>query len=108
MNEDFMEYCFLNVDDTSFLGQNEEIICHHCMILSFVCFNNSEEKEVVDFSNYNFKTNEGFVLWACYHTGKGISELTFNSNCMVSQNIHNDGHSEFYWWPAGTITFFKE
>ena len=108
MNEDYQEFNFLDVDDSFFLDQNEEIICRHCVIISFICYKSSEEKEVVDFSGYNFKTGEGFVLWSCYYTDEGVTEMTINSNCMVSQKIHPDGHSEFFWWPAGTITFFKE
>lgn len=108
MNDEFMEYNFLDVDDQGFLSQNEEIICRHCVIVSFVSFDNTEEKEVVDFSNYDFKTGDGFVLWACYHTDKGINEVTINTNCMVSVQIFPDGRREFYWWPAGTITFYKE
>jgi len=47
MNEDF-EY--IDVDDESFLGENEEIICSHCIVISYVECNASEEKEIVDFS----------------------------------------------------------
>lgn len=108
MNDEYMEYNFLDVDDTSFLSQGEEIICRHCVIISFVSFGNTEEKEIVDFSNYNFQTGDGFVLWACYHIDKGMNEVTINTNCMVSVQVFQDGHREFYWWPAGTITFFKE
>lgn len=104
MNEDF-EY--IDVDDESFLGENEEIICSHCIVISYVECNASEEKEIVDFSQFNFQNNTGIVYWQNYYTGEGVNELTINSNCMVSQKIIN-GQSEFYWWPAGTITFFKE
>ena len=108
MNEDFMEFSLLDVGDESFLGENEEIICRHCKLISYVEFQAETEQEVVDFSNYDFKTNNGFVLWSCYYTEEGINELTINSDCMVSQQICEDGSFEFYWWPAGTITFYQE
>ena len=108
MNDNYMEFNFLDVDDDSFLGENEEIICRHCKLISYVEFSSEEDQEVIDFSNYNFQTNEGFVLWSCYYTEEGIDELTINSDCMVSQQFLDDGTSEFYWWPAGTITFYKE
>lgn len=108
MNEDYMEFSFLDVDDDSFLGEKEEIICRHCKLISYTEFSSEVEQEIIDFSHYNFQTNDGYVLWSCYHKDQGINELTINSNCMVSQQFFDDGTSEFYWWPAGTITFFQE
>lgn len=108
MSEDYLEFNFLDVDDSFFLGQNEEIICKNCVVISFIACESKDEKEVIDFSAYDFKKGKGFVLWSCYYSGKGTTEMTVHPNCMVSQKIHPDGHSEFFWWPAGTITFFKE
>lgn len=108
MNEDYMEFSLLDVDDESFLEEKEEIICRHCKLISYVEFQAKEEQEVVDFSQYNFQTGEGYVVWSCYYSDDGINELTINSDCMVSQQILDDGSSEFYWWPAGTITFYQE
>ena len=108
MDEDFSEFNLLDVDDGSFLAENEEIICRHCNLISYVEFMSPEEYEVIDFSNYNFQTGEGFVTWSCYYSDDGINELTINNDCMVSQQILSDGSSEFYWWPAGTITFYQE
>lgn len=108
MNEDYLEFSLLDVDDDSFLKAEEEIICRHCKLISYIEFQAQEDAEVIDFSNYNFQTNEGYVLWSCYYKEKGINELTINSDCMVSQAILEDGTSEFYWWPAGTITFLGE
>ena len=108
MNEDYMEFSLLDVDDESFLAEKEEIICRHCKLISYVEFQAKEEQEVIDFSQYNFQTGEGYVVWSCYYSDDGINELTINSDCMVSQQILDDGSSEFYWWPAGTITFYQE
>lgn len=108
MNEDYTEFSFLDVDDDSFLGEKEEIICRHCRLISYIEFQSDIEQEIIDFSHYNFQTNSGYVLWSCYYKEKGINELTINSDCMVSQTFLDDGTSEFYWWPAGTITFFQE
>jgi len=108
MNEDYLEFSLLDVDDESFLKEEEEIICRHCKLISYVEFNAPEEKEVVDFSNYSFETNEGFVLWSCFYSEDGIDEMTINSDCMVSRTPLEDGTFEFYWWPAGTITFFGD
>lgn len=107
MNEDFMEFSLLDVDDESFLGEQEEIICRHCKLISYVEFQAKEDKEIIDFSNYNFQTNEGCVVWCCYYTENGINEMTINSDCMVSQKVLEDGSFEFYWWPSGTITFYQ-
>lgn len=103
-----MEFNLLDVDDESFLGESEEIICRHCKLVSYVEFQAEEEKEVIDFSQYNFDTGEGYVLWSCYYQDSGINELTINSDCMVSRQELEDGIFEFYWWPAGTITFYQE
>ncbi len=108
MNEDFQEFSLLDVDDESFLAEKEEIICRHCKLISYVEFSSKENQEIVDFSNYDFQTNEGFVLWSCYYQEEGINELTINNDCMVSQRLLDDGSFEFYWWPAGTITFYQE
>lgn len=108
MNEDFQEFSLLDVDDESFLAEKEEIICRHCKLISYVEFGAKENQEIIDFSTYNFSTNEGFVSWFCFYTENGINELTINTDCMVSQQILEDGTSEFYWWPAGTITFLQE
>lgn len=54
MDEDFSEFNLLDVDDESFLAENEEIICRHCNLISYVEFMSPEEYEVIDFSNYNF------------------------------------------------------
>ena len=108
MNEDYLEFNLLDVDDESFLDAQEEIICRHCQVISYVEFEAPNDMEIIDFSHYNFSTNEGYVLWSCYYKEKGINELTINSNCMVSQALKTDGTSEFYWWPAGTITFLGE
>lgn len=108
MNEDYMEFSLLDVDDDSFLGENEEIICRHCKLISYIEFQAESTQEIVDFSNYDFQTNNGFVVWSNYYTDEGINELSIHTDCMVSQQILPDGSSEFYWWPAGTITFFQE
>jgi hypothetical protein len=38
MNDEFMEFSLLDVDDESFLAENEEIICRHCKLISYVEF----------------------------------------------------------------------
>lgn len=108
MNELFEEFNLLDVDNESFLGESEEIICRHCKLISYVEFQAPQNEEIIDFSQYNFNTGEGFVVWSCYYQEKGINELTFNNDCMVSQSILEDGSYEFYWWPAGSITFFQD
>lgn len=108
MNEEYQEFSLLDVDDDSFLQEQEEIICRHCKLISYVEFSAEKDQEIIDFSNYNFETNDGYVLWSCYYKEQGIDELTINTDCMVSQQDLGNGQSEFYWWPAGTITFFKE
>lgn len=108
MNEDYLEFSLKDVDDTSFLEKNEQIICQHCMIISFIYYGSKEPKEIIDFSQYNSKTNNGFVVWGNYYTEKGISEMTIHSNCMISCRVCSDSHLEFYWWPAGTVTFLED
>jgi len=54
MNEDYLEFSLLDVDDDSFLKAEEEIICRHCKLISYIEFQAQEDAEVIDFSNYNF------------------------------------------------------
>lgn len=94
--------------DYNFLDNNEKIICSHCIVISYVEFSSAVEQEVVDFSHYNFKEGTGFVVWSNYYSNPGIAELSFHNNCMISQKCFIDGTNEFYWWPAGTITFLED
>lgn len=108
MNDDYLEFSLLDVNDESFLASNEEIICRHCQVISYIEYGAKEEKEIIDFSCYDFNTGKGKIIWGNYYTDMGINQFSINNDCMVSQKLLPNGQYEFYWWPAGTITFFKE
>ena len=73
MNDDYLEFNLLDVNDESFLASNEEIICRHCQVISYIEYGAKEEKEIIDFSFYDFNTGKGKVVWGNYYTDMGIN-----------------------------------